>query len=284
VSVARFIADQRTSYRVPHTRTCALLGVSPAWFYKWITRATGVGAPSGLFTTRDRRRETLDQAVAVAFRKAQGRHGSPRLHEDLREAGWRVSEKTVAESMRRQGLVARQIRRRSGLTRQDKTKRPFPDLLRRDFTAARPNAKWVGDITEIPTAAGKLYLATVIDLYSRRLLGAATSRHPDAELACAAIRMAVTTRGGKEAIWREVESERVIFHTDRGSTGEFNWSSQHLDRGGVQLWRRGTGPRRRAMCPRVRVGNGVRIGRCVRRCVRPGGLSPRGRCSGSSGV
>lgn len=58
----------------------------------------------------------------------------------------------------------------------------------------------------------------MIDLYSRRLLGAATSRHPDAELACAAIRMAVTTRGGKEAIWREVESERVIFHTDRGST------------------------------------------------------------------
>ena len=218
MSVARFIADQRTSYRVPHTRTCALLGVSLAWFYKWITRATGPSAVSGLFTTRDRRRETLDQAVAVAFRKAQGRHGSPRLHEDLREAGWRVSEKTVAESMRRQGLVARQIRRRSGLTRQDKTKRPFPDLLRRDFTAARPNAKWVGDITEIPTAAGKLYLATVIDLYSRRLLGAATSRHPDAELACAAIRMAVTTRGGKEAIWREVESERVIFHTDRGST------------------------------------------------------------------
>lgn len=71
---------------------------------------------------------------------------------------------------------------------------------------------------------------------------------------------------------------------DQSSVGEFNWSSQHLDRGGVQLWRRGTGPRRRAMCPRVRVGNGVRIGRCVRRCVRPGGLSPRGRCSGSSGV
>ena len=93
MSVARFIADQRTSYRVPHTRTCALLGVSEAWFYKWITRATGPSAVSGLFTTRDRRRETLDQAVAVAFRKAQGRHGSPRLHEDLREAGWRVSEK-----------------------------------------------------------------------------------------------------------------------------------------------------------------------------------------------
>ena len=76
----------------------------------------------------------------------------------------------------------------------------------------------MGDITEIPTASGKLYLATVIDLYSRRLLGAATSLHPDADLACAAIRMAVATRGGKTAIWRDEVSERVIFHTDRGST------------------------------------------------------------------
>ena len=120
--------------------------------------------------------------------------------------------------MRRQGLVARVIKRRSGLTRQDKTAPKFPDLVRRDFTAPAPNYKWVGDITEIPTADGKLYLATVIDLYSRRLLGAATSAHPDADLACAAIRMAVTARGGKEAIWREDEANRVIFHTDRGST------------------------------------------------------------------
>ena len=74
-------------------------------------------------------------------------------------------------------------------------------------------------MTEIPTAAGKLYLATVIDLYSRRLLGAATGLHPDAELACAAIKMAVAARGGgRDAIWREDEAERVIFHTDRGST------------------------------------------------------------------
>ena len=116
--------------------------------------------------------------------------------------------------MRRQGLIARKIKRRNGLTKQDKTAPKFPDLLRRDFTAERANTRWVGDMTEIPTAGGKLYLATVIDLYSRRLLGAVTSRHPDVELACAAIRMAVATRGGKEAIWREVESERVIFHTD----------------------------------------------------------------------
>jgi putative transposase len=222
VSVARFIADQRTNYRVPHTVGCALLGVSVAWFYKWLRRATGPSATSGLHTGRDRRRDTVDRAVKVAFGTARGVHGSPRLHADLRDDGWTVSEKTVADSMRRQGLVARRIRRRNGLTRQDKTKAPFPDLLKRDFTADRPNLKWVGDITEIPTGpngrGAKLYLATVIDLYSRRLLGAATGVHPDAELACAAIKMAVAARGGRETIWRAEEDQRVIFHTDRGST------------------------------------------------------------------
>jgi len=222
VSVARFIADQRTTYRVPHTVVCALLGVSVAWFYKWLDRAQGPGAVNGLHTPTDRRRDTIDRAVRVAFGKARGLHGSPRLIHDLRDAGWTVSEKTVADSMRRQGLLARRIRRRNGLTRQDKTAAKFPDLLRRDFTADRPNARWVGDMTEIPTAAGKLYLATVIDLYSRRLLGAATGLHPDADLACAAIKMAVATRGGRDAVngdgWRADESKRVIFHTDRGST------------------------------------------------------------------
>jgi putative transposase len=226
VSVARFIADQRTNYRVPHTVVCLLLGVSLAWFYKWHDRATGPSAASGLHTDRDRRRDTIDRAVKVAFNKARGLHGSPRLHADLVDDGWTVSEKTVADSMRRQGLVARRIKRRNGLTRQDKTAPKFPDLIKRNFTAERANAKWVGDMTEIPTGPDskgqKLYLATVIDLYSRRLLGAATSLHPDGELACAAIKMAVASRGGVEAVngpgWRTDEAQRVIFHTDRGST------------------------------------------------------------------
>ena len=203
MSVARFIADQRTFYRVPHATTCALLGVSASWLYKWLDRTP---------TASEQRRAEVDVAVAAAFGKARGLHGSPRLVADLREAGWTVSEKTVADSMRRQGLIARRIRRRGGLTRQDTTAPKFPDLLKRDFTASAPNSKWVGDMTEIPTAAGKLYLATVIDLYSRRLLGAATGLHPDAALACAAIEMAVAARGGAEPI------AGVIFHTDRGST------------------------------------------------------------------
>ena len=172
------------------------------------------------------------------FTKKRGLHGSPRLHADLRDDGWQVSEKTVADSMRRQGLVARRIRRRNGLTKQDKTAPKFGDLLRRDFTAERPNARWVGDMTEIPTAAGKLYLATVIDLYSRRLLGAATGLHPDAELACAAIKMAVAARGGVDTVngpgWREDKSKRVIFHTDRGSTYTANSHTKLCRRLGIR--------------------------------------------------
>lgn len=207
MSVARFIADQRTFYRVPHAFCCRLLGKSEAWFYKWIHRRP---------TRRERRRAEVDAAVKAAFEDARGLHGSPRLHDDLVEAGWKVSEKTVADSMRRQGLVARKIKHRRGLTRQDKTAAKFPDLLKRNFAAETANLKWCGDITEIPTGPAdrgpKLYLATVIDLYSRRLLAAATSLHPDAQLACEAIKMAAAVRGGREAI------EGVTFHTDRGST------------------------------------------------------------------
>jgi len=176
---------------VPHAKTCQWLGLSESWFYKWLART---GHLDGLHTDTDRRRAEVDVAVAAAFQAARGLHGSPRLHADLREAGWVLSEKTVAESMRRQGLVARTIRRRNGLTRQDKTAPKFPDLVKRDFTADSPNSKWVGDMTEIPTAAGKLYLATVIDLFSRKLLGAASEHSVSVDLE----RQMVTSSAGHE--------------------------------------------------------------------------------------
>ena len=153
----------------------------------------------------------MDQAVAAAVAAPKGTYGSPRIHAELRAGGWRISEKTVAKSMARQGLAGRGLagrvkKRRKGLTRPDKRKRPFPDLLNRDFTAPAPNLKWCGDITEIPTEEGKFYLATALDLFSRRLLGYATSAHPDAVLAGQAIKMAVATRGENVA--------GTIFHTD----------------------------------------------------------------------
>jgi transposase InsO family protein len=203
VSVARFIADQRTFYRVPVAVCCAILGLSAGWFYKWIkTPVSG----------QQRRRRALDAKVAELFAASQRTYGSPRIHRDLLEAGWQVGENTVADSMRRQGLFGRKPKRSRGLTKQDKTAPVFPDLLRRDFSAAAPNLRWCGDITEIPTAEGKLYLATVLDLFSRRLLACPMSEHPDRWLAMDAIKIAAAVRGGRDKI------DGVIFHTDRGST------------------------------------------------------------------
>ena len=203
MSVARFIADQRTYYRVPHTVTCAILGASVSWLYKWLHREP---------TERQCRRAALDQRVRELFDRSKRTYGSPRIHADLLDEGWRVSVNTVADSMRRQGLQGRKLKRRKGLTKQDKEAPTFPDLLRRDFTATAPDCKWCGDITEIPTDEGKLYLALVLDLCGRRLLACPMSDHPDSELACDAIKMATTVRGGKAAVGD------VIFHTDRGST------------------------------------------------------------------
>jgi transposase InsO family protein len=199
---------------------CRALGVSASWFYKWQRRPRRP-------TSVEQRRAELDVAVAEAFAVSDGLHGSPRILIDLREAGWIVSEKTVAKSMARQGLVARPKKRRKNLTRPDKRAVPFPDLVKRDFTAPAPNVRWVGDMTEVPTGEGKLYLATVIDLFSRRLLGYATSTHPDAELAGQTLTMAVTARGGKDQV------SGVVFHSDRGCTYTAHRFTSLCDRLGI---------------------------------------------------
>lgn len=200
MSVAAFIATQRTEHRIPHATACRALAVSQGWFYKWWHRPP---------TPRQARRAALDAAVKKFFDDSGGTYGSPRVAADLVDGGWRVSVNTVAASMRRQGLVGRPKKRRRSTTRQDKTAPPAPDLLGRDFTADAPDVKWCGDLTEIPTGEGKLYLASTEDLFSRRLLGFAIGEHHDAELARASINMAVAHRGGCVA--------GVVFHTDRGS-------------------------------------------------------------------
>jgi putative transposase len=201
VSVAGFIAAQRTEHGVPHALSCRVLGVSESWFYKWRDRPT---------TPRTRRRQQLDDAVKASFVASDGDYGSPRVWEDLVEAGWKVSVNTVADSMARQRLVARPApRHRRCLTRPDKRAEPIEDLIKRHFGADVINVKWCGDLTEIPTLEGKLYLATVEDMASRRLPGFAIGEHHDAELAAAALQMAAAVRGG--------EITGVIFHTDKGS-------------------------------------------------------------------
>ena len=126
VSVARFIADQRTMHRVPHAVSCGILGVSLSWFYTWINRQP---------TPRQARRADLDIAVKDAFDASKATYGSPRIHADLVEAGWTVSVNTVAKIMREQGLVSRPKRRRRRTTRQDGGRWRAPDLVRRHFGA-----------------------------------------------------------------------------------------------------------------------------------------------------
>jgi transposase InsO family protein len=153
----------------------------------------------------------LTAAIKQLFAAHHGTYGSPRITDDLREAGWRVSEKNVAKIMREQRLAARAKKRRKHTTRQGKRRWRPPDLIGRDFPASRLNQKWYGDGTEIPTDEGKLYLDTVLDVGSRRAVGFAMDDHHDAELAHAALAMAVAVRGGKDAV------AGVIMHTDQGS-------------------------------------------------------------------
>src|SRR5690348_1408481 len=136
--------------------------------------------------------------------------GLPRITADLRDQGWRVSANTVAKIMAEQRLVARRRGRRGG-TRPGTGRWRAPDLVGRRFATQRVNRKWYGDGTEIVTDEGKLHLASVLDMGSRRIVGFALSEHHDAELAYAALAMAVAVRGGAEAIGG------VILHTDRGS-------------------------------------------------------------------
>ena len=125
---------------------------------------------------------------------------------DLHDLGWRVSKNTVAALMAEMGLAARPKRRRRGATRPGKGRWKAPDLVKRDFPPEKINVKWYGDGTEICTGEGKLYLDSVLDVGSRRVLGFALGEHHDTELAYGALVMAVAVRGG--------QVPGVIFHTD----------------------------------------------------------------------
>jgi putative transposase len=198
--VAALIAAQREQHRVPHAVACRALGVSRSWFYKH---------KGGTLTARAARRQALAAEVRRLFAAHRGTYGSPRITADLREAGWTVSKNTVAAIMREQGLAARRKKRRKATTRPGKGRWRAPDLVKRDFGALQVNRKWYGDGTEIPTGEGKLYLASVMDMASRRLLGFAVGEHHDAALAYGALAMAVAVRGG--------QVPGVILHTDQGS-------------------------------------------------------------------
>jgi len=197
--VAALIAARRAD-GIPVAVACRALGVSRSWFYKHKNGRLPPGA---------QRRERLKAEVARLFAEHAGKYGSPRITADLRDVGWRVSENTVAGLMREQHLAARRKKKRKGTTRPGKGRWRAPDLVKRHFPAGEVNRKWYGDGTEILTGEGKLYLASVLDMASRRVLGFALGEHHDAQLAYGALAMAVAVRGG--------QAPGVVFHTDQGS-------------------------------------------------------------------
>ncbi|MBE1605704.1 IS3 family transposase [Actinopolymorpha pittospori] len=207
----------RRSFTAEFKRACELLKVSRAAYY-----THRAARPS----SRARIDAQLTAKIASIYRDSRGTYGCPRVHAELAAHGHYHSRKRVARLMRTAGLAGRSPRRWVATAIADPAATRRADLIRRDFTtdAAAVNTRWCGDITYIPTWQGWLYLATVIDLASRRIVGWATADHLRTELVTQALTNACTSRHPDPGL---------IFHSDRGCQGGFNWSSQHLDPGGV---------------------------------------------------
>jgi transposase InsO family protein len=188
---------------------CRVLEVSVAGFYAYLKR------PPSFRALMD---EVLMAHVRIAFADSGETYGAPRILEDLREAGLPTSQKRVARLMHEDGLVARRPKRRRGATTNSNHNDPIaPNLVRRQFEVdgIAINRVWIGDITHIPTREGPLYLATVLDLESRRCVGWAMRATMEVELLLSALRMARDARH---------PARGVIFHSDRASqyaSGEY---------------------------------------------------------------
>jgi len=193
----QFIADHQTDFAV--RQMCTALNVSPSGYYAWRKRP-----PSA----REMANQALSKDIETVYNDNNGLYGSPRIHAELRAHGKRCSQNRVARLMRLRHLRAKQVRRFKVTTKRDKRHPVAPNLLQRDFVADRPNQKWLSDITYIPTQEGWLYLATVLDLYSRRLVGWAMSERIDGELTLAALRM---------ALQQCQPCPGLIHHSDQGS-------------------------------------------------------------------
>jgi len=191
----RFIEDRRVDY--PVRVMCAVLGVSPAGYYAWRSRPSSQRS----IVNRD-----LLSEVRRVHRDNRGRYGSPRIHAELRDRG--VSRGRIERLMRRHGIRAIMARAWQPRTTDSRHDLPIaPNLIDRNFTAAAPNQVWLADITYIRTDQGWLYLAAVMDLYSRKIVGYAMDDHLRTELPLAALRMALKARR---------PGAGLINHSDRG--------------------------------------------------------------------
>ena len=203
-----------------------ILGVSRSGYYAWRNRVD--------VSERQHAREKRDALVARAFAARKSRYGSPRLVLDLCDARHSCNRKTVASSLRRQGLRAKAAKRFEVTTNSKHDLPVAANLLEQNFNAKAPNEKWVGDITYLWTDEGWLYLATVLDLYSRRVIGWSMSERMTASLVCNALTM---------ALWRHQLPRGVIMRTDRVSQYCSNDYQRLLNKHGLVCSMSGKGNR-----------------------------------------
>jgi putative transposase len=199
------VSDHQAVY--PVRAMCRVLGVSPSGYYAWRKRA-----PS----KRTKANAILLKKIERFHELSDGTYGAPRIHADLKAEKNGASLNRVARVMRAAKIQGVSPRKWTTTTVRDEATRPAPDLVDRDFTAAGPDQLWVADITYIPTWAGFLYLAVVLDVWSRRIVGWAMATHLRTELVLDAFDMALQQR----------RPEAVIHHSDQGSQSEFKGSSQ----------------------------------------------------------
>jgi putative transposase len=182
----------------PNATMCRLLGVSASGYYAWQDR------PPSARSAAD---AVLLEHIREAHAQSYGTYGAPRLHAELAAKGILVGRKRVARLMRAAGLTGVSRRKGPRTTRRREGARPAPDLVERNFTAERPDQLWVADITYVPTWAGFLYLAVVLDAFSRRVVGWAMATHLRTQLVLDALEMAL----------RQRRPQGVIHHSDQGS-------------------------------------------------------------------
>jgi putative transposase len=204
--VTRYVCvDDQKAAGFPVTAACEAAGVSTSGYYDWRERETA--GP----TERQVAEAELVEMMRALFDEADGNYGVPRMYKALRTAGLVVNRKRVARLMRRHGLAGRFRRRQCRTTFPGPDGYQIPDLVGRRFDPGAPDVAWCQDITYVATREGWLYVASVLDLGSRRLLGYSMADHMRTELVLDALNMAITARGGKEAV------AGVIAHADRGS-------------------------------------------------------------------
>jgi putative transposase len=197
VRLFRLIDAEKASY--PVSLLCRVLKVSRSGYYDWKDR------PS---SKRDRENAALTEQIREVHERSRGIYGYPRVHAELRALGVRCSRKRVARLMRKAGIKGCRRGRKKRTTRRDPHATPAADLLKRNFTAEAPDRVWTADITYVHTQEGFLYLAFILDVYSRKVVGWSMASHLRTELVVDALEM---------ALWRRSPDAGLIHHTDRGA-------------------------------------------------------------------